>query len=111
APVLIPVFGSVPLVSLPANLLAVPLAGPLTIWGLAAGLVGGALRPVAPPVARLLQGPTLVPVPGVVALAPVRARAPIALGATAAIALVTAAAGVWAARRMLGHRGLVVPPG
>jgi len=111
APVLIPVFGSVPLVSLPANLLAVPLAGPLTIWGLAAGLVGGALRPVAPPVARLLQVPTLVLVRGVMTIAAVGARAPIALGATAAIALVTAAAGVWAARRMLGRRGLVVPPG
>ena len=40
APVLIPVFGSMPLVALPANLVAVPLAAPLTIWG----LVGGCRR-------------------------------------------------------------------
>ena len=32
APVLIPVFGSMPLISLPANLVAVPLAAPLTMW-------------------------------------------------------------------------------
>jgi competence protein ComEC len=69
APVLIPVFGSVPLVSLPANLLAVPLAGPLTVWGLAAGVAGGAVRPVAPPVARLLQLPTLVLVRAVMTVA------------------------------------------
>ncbi len=40
APVLIPVFGSMPLVVLPANLIAVPLAAPLTMWGLAAGVLG-----------------------------------------------------------------------
>ena len=40
APVLIPVFGSMPLVSLPANLVAVPLAAPLTMWGLATGRRG-----------------------------------------------------------------------
>ena len=45
APILIPVFGSMPLVALPANLIAVPLAAPLTMWGLASGVVGGLLRP------------------------------------------------------------------
>jgi competence protein ComEC len=111
APVLIPVFGSVPLVSLPANLLAVPLAGPLTIWGLAAGVVGGVVRPVAPPLARVLQVPTLVLVRAVMTVAAVGARAPLAIGATAAIALVTAASGFWVARRMLARRDVVVPPG
>jgi competence protein ComEC len=47
APILIPVFGGLPLVSVPANLLAVPAAGPIMMWGLAAGLpagvVGGAV--------------------------------------------------------------------
>lgn len=41
APVLIPVFGGVPLASLPANLLAVPAAGPLMAWGMSAGAVAG----------------------------------------------------------------------
>ena len=77
APVLIPVFGSVPLVSLPANLLAVPLAGPLTVWGLAAGVVGGVVRPVAPPVASVLQLPTVVLVRAVMTIAALGARAPI----------------------------------
>src|SRR5437899_3009601 len=41
APVLIPVFGSVPLAALPANLVAGPIAGPLTVLGLATGVAGG----------------------------------------------------------------------
>ena len=46
APVLIPVFGSVPLVALPANLVAVPLAAPLTMWGIVAGAGQRDRRPV-----------------------------------------------------------------
>jgi competence protein ComEC len=115
------------LVSLPANLLAVPLAGPLTVWGLAAGVAGGVLRPVAPPVARLLQLPTLVLVRAVMTIAAAGARTPLAVGATAVLALVAAATGLWLVTRvlrrtaapdaapgrgrMLGRRGLVVPPG
>ena len=59
APVLIPVFGSMPLVALPANLLAVPLAAPLTMWGLVAGVVGGLGRPLSPAIPRLLELPTV----------------------------------------------------
>jgi competence protein ComEC len=55
-PVLLPVFGTVPLVALPANLLAAPMVGPLTVWGLVAGVVGGV---AGPGVARVLQLPTL----------------------------------------------------
>lgn len=43
APILVPVFGGVPVASLPANLLAVPLAAPVMMWGLAAGLPAGLL--------------------------------------------------------------------
>jgi competence protein ComEC len=123
APVLIPVFGSVPLVSLPANLLAVPLAGPLTVWGLVAGVVGGVVRPVAPPVARLVQLPTLVLVRAVMTVAATAARTPVALGATAALVLAggAVATALLARRlrrkgpagrgRMLARRDLVVPPG
>ena len=59
APVLIPVFGSMPLVALPANLLAVPLAAPLTMWGLVAGVVGGLARPLSPAIPYLLELPTV----------------------------------------------------
>lgn len=41
APVLVPVFGGVPVASLPANLLAVPAAGPVMMWGITAGLPAG----------------------------------------------------------------------
>jgi len=41
APLLAPVFGNIPVVALPANLLAIPAAGPLTAWGIGAGLPAG----------------------------------------------------------------------
>ena len=43
APVLLTTFGGVPIAGIPANVLAAPLAGPVMIWGLSAGLVAGAL--------------------------------------------------------------------
>jgi len=43
APVLLTTFGGVPIASIPANVLAAPMAGPVMIWGLSAGLVAGAL--------------------------------------------------------------------
>jgi competence protein ComEC len=57
APVTIAVFGPLPLASVPANLLAVPAAAPIMLYGLPAGLLAG----VCPdPVARLVQLPTVV---------------------------------------------------
>jgi competence protein ComEC len=38
---LVAVFGPVPVAAIPANLLAVPAAGPIMVWGLTAGLVAG----------------------------------------------------------------------
>jgi len=46
APLLIFFFGSVPVASLPANLLAGPMAGPAMMWGLTAGWLAG-LMPAA----------------------------------------------------------------
>ena len=43
APLLVAVFGPVPVAAIPANLLAVPAAGPIMVWGLTAGLVAGVL--------------------------------------------------------------------
>ena len=42
------VFGELPLVSLPCNVLAVPVAGAVMLYGLPAGLVAGAAPAVAP---------------------------------------------------------------
>ncbi|MGD9798118.1 MAG: ComEC/Rec2 family competence protein [Acidimicrobiia bacterium] len=56
-PVAVPVFGGVPVASLPANVLAAPVAAPLTTWGLVAGLLAGRL---GPPADRLLHRPTAV---------------------------------------------------
>ncbi|MCY3892554.1 MAG: ComEC/Rec2 family competence protein [Acidimicrobiaceae bacterium] len=40
-PVQLAVFGSLPLVSIPANVLAGPVAGPAMVWGLVGGVTGG----------------------------------------------------------------------
>ena len=42
------VFGRLPLVSIPANLLAVPVAGFVMLYGLPAGLIAGVASPIAP---------------------------------------------------------------
>ena len=48
APVQLAVFGPLPVASVPANLLAGPVAGPVMVWGLPAGLVAGLVpEPVA----------------------------------------------------------------
>jgi competence protein ComEC len=55
APVLVPVFDGIPVASVPANLLAVPAAGPLMAWGLTGGLLAGL---VGPPLDGVLHAPT-----------------------------------------------------
>src|SRR5204862_202759 len=92
APVLLPVFGSVPLVSLPANLVAVPLAAPLTVWGLASGVIGGLVRPFAPQAAAALCVPSTALVHALLAVADLAARGPIAIDGKAAIGVVALAA-------------------
>ncbi len=118
APVLLPVFGSVPLVALPANLLAVPLAGPLTTWGLTGGVVAGLVRSRAPALAGFLQVPTRLLSDAVLGLADLAGGVPVALdaGDVAVVAVLggvvaAAVAGQRARRRMLRERALVVPPG
>jgi ComEC/Rec2-related protein len=75
APVLIPVFGGLPLASVPANLLAVPAAGPIMMWGVAAGLPAGV---VGGAVARAVHVPTAVLVAWVAGVA--RGAAAVPLG-------------------------------
>jgi ComEC/Rec2-related protein len=86
--VLVPTFGSVPLVSLPANVLAVPVAGPLMMWGLTAGPVAGLL----PGVAAVLHLPTRLALSWEAAVATHVARLPLApLGMAAALFVLGAA--------------------
>ncbi|HVF14737.1 MAG TPA: ComEC/Rec2 family competence protein [Acidimicrobiales bacterium] len=66
APVLVPVFDGLPVASLPANLLAVPVAGPLMMWGMAAGFLAGIAGGW---VARLVHVPTEIMVAWVAAVA------------------------------------------
>jgi competence protein ComEC len=99
APVILPVFGSLPLVALPANLVAVPLAAPLTVWGLVSGVSGAIVGRVWPGLAGALQIPTLVLVRAVLAVAAVAGRAPLAVDDRGAWAIVAVAALVAALRR------------
>jgi competence protein ComEC len=57
APVLVVVFGGVPLASIPANMLAAPVAAAVMVWGVGAGIVAGLLGPRA---ATFLHWPTNV---------------------------------------------------
>ena len=94
APVLVPVFGGLPVASLPANLLAVPAAAPLTVWGLAAGLPAGL---VGEPVAGLVHLPSRLLVGWVAGVARWAATLPLGrlgLGAVAALAALAVAAAV-----------------
>ncbi len=74
APLLLGAFGSLPIASVPANVLAVPAAGLVMVWGMTAGALAG----LAPePVADLLHTPTRVLLWWVEAVAGRAARAPL----------------------------------
>jgi competence protein ComEC len=92
APVLVPVFGSMPLVALPANLIAVPLAAPLTMWGILSGLISALVEPVAPAVPVILAVPTAALVHALLAVADVAARVPVELDGRAVTGIVAAVA-------------------
>lgn len=85
APVLLPAFGSLPLVALPANLLAAPAAGPLTVWGMVAGIVSSLVGELSPEVAELVQVPTRLLAGYVRGVAALAARVPIAVDARQAV--------------------------
>ncbi len=55
SPLLIAIFGGVPVASLPANLLAAPVAGPIMMWSLSAGVVAGLM---GGPLAQAIHWPT-----------------------------------------------------
>jgi hypothetical protein len=101
APVLLPVFGGIPAVSVVANVLAAPAAGLVMVWGLTAGVVAGL---VGGPLADGLHQPTAAAV-GWIALV---ARQSTALGlgdlGGLHVALLAIALGGWMLlrRRMRG---------
>jgi competence protein ComEC len=103
APVLLTTFGGMPIVTPLANLLAVPVAGPLTAWGMSAGLVAGLLR--GPP-AALLHVPTNVMVAWIGGVARASARLPLGLLDVRGIVVGIAVAGL-----ALWWRRLAVPVG
>lgn len=74
APVLVPRFGGLPVVSLVANVLAVPVAGLVTTWGLPAGVVAGL---GGPHVAALAHVPTRLLVSWVAGVARVASSVPL----------------------------------
>ena len=98
--VLVPTFGTVPLVSLPANVLAVPVAGPLMMWGMTAGTIAGLLPPLAP----LLHAPTHVALAWEAGVATRAAALPISPVGLFGAAVVGAAVLL-----ALTHRRLVAP--
>ena len=93
APVLLPAFGTVPLVTLPANVLAAPAAGVLTVCGLVSGVAGGLLSRPLPDVAALLQVPAALLARYVTAVAAVGAGVPGSLDARGAMLAALAALG------------------
>jgi competence protein ComEC len=104
APILIPVFGSVPLAALPANLVAGPIAGPLTVLGLATGVAGGVVESWWPGLAALLQAPTAVLARAMLWVAAFFSRLPVDVDGRAAWAIIAGTALLGAAKLWSGRR-------
>ena len=104
---LLPVFGTVPLVALPANLFAAPIVGPLTVWGLVAGVVGGI---VGPGIAHWLQLPTYALLRWVETVARTSAQAPLAMDSRALLGLAAITCALVALFRMVRPRDMSFGP-
>lgn len=100
APVSLLVFGTLPVVSVPANLLAVPIAGLVMLYGLPAGLLAGACGGL---IASVVQIPSALGTRWVATVAALGSRleppAPFAAIGWAVLVLVIAARFVSARRR------------
>jgi len=103
-PLLVAVFGTVPLASLPANVAAGPATAPVMMWGLTGGLGAGLAGGWA---AWLIHRPTAALLWWIGAVAKAAAAAPPAvLGAGGAAAVGVGVAVVLASRRLERARGL-----
>ena len=97
-PLLVAVFGTVPLASLPANVAAGPATAPVMMWGLTGGVAAGAF---GGPVAWLIHRPTALLLWWVRAVAAAAPAAPPAmLGAAGAAVVGAGVALVLLARRL-----------
>jgi competence protein ComEC len=101
SPLLVAAFGTVPLASLPANLLAVPVAGPLMVWGLTGGLVAGIAGGT---VATVIHLPTRLLLTWLEGVALTTARRPLGELRASHLAGLGAALLLFAAGRALAHR-------
>jgi competence protein ComEC len=104
--VMVPVFGGVPLISLPANLLALPAAEPVMAWGVAAGLPAGLVEPlIGGGPSRLVHIPTRFALDWVRTVAAVAARVPLGdVNGRQFVLLATVVALAFAVRRVGGGR-------
>ena len=107
-PVQLAVFGSLPLVSVPANVLAGPLAGPAMVWGLVAGLAGGLAGNA---VAALLHLPTQLMLSWVAAVARWGAAAGWPQIETSEVASAAIVVGAAVAAALVARRRFAVAPG
>ncbi len=98
APVLLLTFGPIPVASLPANLLCVPVAGLVMVWGLTAGMAAGVVGATA---AAALHAPTAVAIGWLELVAERSALAP--LGELAAVHVLTLAAAFGVAHASRGR--------
>jgi competence protein ComEC len=89
APLLVVAFGVVPVASLPANVLALPAAGPVMVWGLTGGLVAGLGGPA---VATAVHIPTRALVAWIEGVATAAARWPLGQLRAVHVALLAMAA-------------------
>jgi competence protein ComEC len=104
APLLAPRFGGVPVVAVPANLVAAPAAGLVTTWGLPAGVVAGVL---GSPAAGWLHRPTEAGIGWVAGTARVAAGLPLGELDLTAVALAAGLGGILLAARRRGWPGVV----
>lgn len=100
APLIVPNFGPMPVVAVPANLLAEPIAGLVMMWGCTVGVVAGL---VGGPLAIVLQSPVRLGLWWIIGVARASDALPhVGVGLPALGALVATAVLV---RRMGRHRG------
>ena len=105
APLIIPAFGGMPVAAIPANLLAVPAAGPVMMWGLTGGLLAGV---VGHQVAWLLHLPTGLLLDWLLGVAHTAAGWQFGQLAVKTGVLVFAAGGVLIAAKRAGRRAAVL---
>ena len=99
SPLWIATFGGVPVASLPANLLAAPVAGPIMMWSLSAGVGAGLFDG---PLAHAIHWPTDLGIGWIQAVAGWAASARLGeLRAAHLVAVAIGAGGWWLARRRM----------